>query len=81
MVMTNSSVVNSSDFIFGQLCAYDLQWPESAVEGDKMYIKANDIAEGAQVYVAAGVAGMTSGEKQSEEQLFDGKSLLIKYPS
>ena len=43
---TVTSVGNprSSDFIFGQLCSYEIVWPEQASDGDHFIIEAKSVA-------------------------------------
>lgn len=59
--MTNNYFnAKSSDFVFGQICAYEVKWPEEAVDNDVIVLKADTLAEGALIYVASGVDGLTS---------------------
>ena len=40
ITVTNLGYANSSDFIFGQVCAYELLWPESSKDGDLLVVTA-----------------------------------------
>ena len=39
------------------------------------------IAEGALIYVASGIDGLTSSVESTENVLLDGKEVRIKYPA
>lgn len=41
--MTN---LGYEDFIFGEICAYEVKWPIEAVDNDEMVLKATILAEG-----------------------------------
>jgi len=44
----------SANFIFGEVCSYEVKWPEQATDGDQLSVKAVEIAAGATVYAAYG---------------------------
>ena len=79
--ITNLGLESADDFIFGQLCSYELQWPESVVNENTMIVRAVQIAEGAEVYVTAGKEGITAEEALSEEKLTAGNEMNIRYPA
>ena len=86
IVMTNLGNAKSSDFIFGQLCSYEVKWPKNAVYDDEIVLTAVTLAEGAEVYIASGAEGLFSAssnkvEMMSEDKLSEGKELRIKYPA
>ena len=71
----------SDGFIFGEVCSYQIVWPNEAKEGDEINVRLTDIEVGTSVFVAAG-EGFALGEKLEEEQLAQvNDSLKIAYPS
>ena len=57
---------NSSNFIFGEVCSYQVEWPEEAVEGHSISLKLGELKGGmSAVYVAHGT-GFGQAEKLGE---------------
>ena len=79
---TVTSVGNSrsSDFIFGQICSYEVVWPEQAQDGDHFIVGATSVALGAIVSAIFGEEKINSKEFLREANLTEGVKLKVKYP-
>ena len=69
VTMTSRDNPDSSDFIFGQLCAYEVQWPEGSVEEDKIFVIADELDDAAQVYASYGLDDLYSNTILNEVEL------------
>jgi len=47
VTLTSLGHEKSPDFIFGQLCNYEVVWPAEAKNDDKLFLTAMTLAEGA----------------------------------
>ena len=80
--ITASGNEKSTNFIFGEVCSYQLEWPEEAVEGHSISLKLGELDGGmSAIYVAHGT-GFDQAEKLEEVELSEvGQILTIAYPS
>ena len=72
----------SNDFIFGQMCSYEISWPEDATEYDEIVLSVLSLEEGATVYATDSPDLFDSESDLIQEQLLSSDSkVTIKHPN
>ena len=77
--MTSFDNPKTSDFIFGQLCTYLLNWPENAKENDTMTVTADELESGATVYAATQIFS-TESDAEEKHLASIGASFTVEWP-
>lgn len=70
----------SPDFIFSELCNYEVLWPAGLKENDKLVLSATTLAEGVSVYIAKSKDGLETGVKAEEIKLIKDGRYEVAHP-
>ena len=79
--ITATGHAESADFIFGQVCNYELFWPETAKDKDQITVSVIEKADGNTLYVGQGSDGLCSTDSLKENIMQSGTTLLVDYPT
>ena len=78
--ISSTGHAKSYDFIFGQLCSYELIWPEQGRSLDQIVLTVASKAEGATLYVGYSTSELQSNGFEKETILLPDSKLVVNYP-
>jgi hypothetical protein len=69
VTITSVGHKKSSDFVFGQVCNYEIVWPTEVKNYDKLLMRVTTMADAAEVYAAGSADGLYTGVQAREIKL------------